>query len=375
VLRPGRQGLFRRLTVAGVLVATLLLAPSAGSVPGDPTPPVITPTIVGTLGAAGWYRSNVTVNWSVTDPESIILWESGCEAITLPADTSGTQLVCSAGSDGGTSTVSKTFKIDKTVPTVGAAPDRNPDANGWYNHPVGVEFHGLDATSGIQSCSTAGYSGPDSGAAAVAGSCSDVAGNSAATSFPLKYDATPPTISGLSATVGNRSADISWRRSSDAGLIEVVRAPGRDGQGETLVYAGSQSGFHDTGLAVGRKYEYRVMAVDGAANRAESKLELTATGALFSPLPGAVVSGRPTLVWAPVARAAYYNVQLVRGKRVFSAWPTRTSFRLPRTWTYKGRRHRLRPGLYRWYVWPGFGRISKARYGPLLGGSTFVVAE
>jgi hypothetical protein len=375
VLRPGRQKLIRRLTGAGALVATLLFAPSAGSVPGDETPPEITPTIVGTLGAAGWYRSNVTVNWTITDPESIILGTDCVLATTLTADTPGTRISCKAWSDGGETTKAVTIKIDKTVPAVGAAPARNPDANGWYNHSVGVEFHGLDATSGIHSCSRGHYAGPDSGAAVVAGSCSDIAGNTAAASFHLKYDATPPTVSGLTATVGNRSAVISWRRSSDAGLIEVVRAPGRDGQGETVVYLGSANGFRDTGLAVGRKYEYRVVGIDGAANKAESKLELTATGALFSPLPGAVVSGRPTLVWAPVARAAYYNVQLMRGKRVFSAWPTRTSFRLPRTWTYKGRRHRLRPGLYRWYVWPGFGRISKARYGPLLGGSTFVVAE
>jgi hypothetical protein len=31
--------------------------------------------------------------------------------------------------------------------------------------------------------------------------------------------------------------------------------------------------------------------------------------------------------------------------------------------------------VYRWYVWPGFGRISAARYGRLLGSSTFVVAK
>ena len=66
----------------------------------------------------------------------------------------------------------------------------------------------------------------------------------------------------------------------------------------------------------------------------------------------------PTLVWAPAKGATYYNLQLIRGRKVLSAWPVRPSFRLRRTWLYNGRRYRLEPGVYRWYVWPGYGRIS-----------------
>ena len=36
----------------------------------DATPPVITYPILGTPGTADWYRSDVAVNWTVTDPES-----------------------------------------------------------------------------------------------------------------------------------------------------------------------------------------------------------------------------------------------------------------------------------------------------------------
>jgi len=70
----------------------LLVVPSAGAVPGDPTPPVVTPVIVGTLGSNGWYTSNVTVNWKVEDPESLILSSTGCGATTLTTDTAGTKL-------------------------------------------------------------------------------------------------------------------------------------------------------------------------------------------------------------------------------------------------------------------------------------------
>ena len=40
-------------------------------------------------------------------------------------------------------------------------PDRGPDANGWYNHGLNVGFSGSDGVSGISSCSSGSYSGPD----------------------------------------------------------------------------------------------------------------------------------------------------------------------------------------------------------------------
>lgn len=335
---------------------------------------MVTPHFLGTPGKNDWYVSNLTVSWTVVDPESVILSTQGCDTRTVSVDTPSTRFTCTAESDGGIqSATTKVLKVDKTVPTaVGGAPTRGPDANGWYNHPVGVTFSGADATSGLASCSSSGYGGPDNPAVVVAGTCIDTAGNVATATVSLKYDATPPSLLTVTSKTGNRTADVSWRMSSDTAVVEVFRAPGLNGQGETAVYRGTATGLHDKALVPGRKYEYRVAAVDQASNRAESKVVITATGALLSPLPGAVVAARPMLSWAPAKRASYYNVLLIRGRKIFSAWPARTSFRLPRTWTYKGRHYKLRPGVYRWYVWPGFGRITAGRYGRLLGGSTFV---
>ena len=131
----------------------------------------------------------------------------------------------------------------------------------------------------------------------------------------------------------------------------------------------------DKGLSVGRKYEYRVAGIDAAANRAERKVDLVATGPLLSPTPGATLKRPPFLDWIPLRGATYYNLQIVRGRKVLSAWPAQSSFRLRRTWMFNGRRYQLRPGTYRWYVWPGYGRISASRYGRLLGSSTFVVTK
>ncbi len=172
-----RRG-FRRSVYLCALVGLLVLAPSAGGIPGDPTPPVVTPVYSPAFPANGWFRSNVTLNWSVIDPESIILSTSGCESRTLTADTAGTQFTCTAVSDGGMAAVTRTIRIDKTVPSVAPSAVRGPDANGWYNRALSVGFAGTDTTSGIASCSpTAQYAGPDNPSASVVGSCTDHAGN------------------------------------------------------------------------------------------------------------------------------------------------------------------------------------------------------
>jgi WD40 repeat protein len=101
-------------------------APSIGAapqrltkIPVDSTPPVITPTVTGTLGQNGWYVSNVAVSWNVTDPESGIASTSGCDSLTLLQDTPGIVLTCSAVNGVGlTSSVNVSIKIDKTPPVI-----------------------------------------------------------------------------------------------------------------------------------------------------------------------------------------------------------------------------------------------------------------
>jgi hypothetical protein len=359
------------------IIAALLLVPGAGGVANAYL--TITPLIYATLGANGWYTSNVTVNWRI-DADPPLLESVGCNATTLTVDTLGTQLECRARNDpiapNDWVRVTKTFRIDKTPPAASGAPDRGADANTWYNHPVGVSFSGADAISGLASCSVATYSGPDNAAAVVGGTCRDNAGNVATATASLKYDATPPSVTAIRTKPWNRSADISWQASSDTRWVEVSRAPGVNGAGSSVVHQGTDSSFRDTGLTAARKYSYTVTVVDEAANRAGQTVEHIGTHALLTPAPAQQVSASapPRLTWAPVKGAKYYNVQVVRGRRVLSAWPATTSLQLRRTWTMDGRRYRFRPGLYRWYVWPGFGRLTASRYGPRLGGSTFVVS-
>jgi hypothetical protein len=374
--RPSRRFL-RRLVFVGALAGTLFVAPGASGLPAAVD---AQPTIIGTLGAGGWYLSNVTVRWTISGETG----SEGCATQTISVDTPGTRVTCRAWNDTPPGEpieeeVSKTvtIKLDKTPPVASVALERQPDANGWYNHPFTVAWVGSDVTSGLAGCSSARYAGPDSGGGALSGSCTDRAGNVAGSAYAFKYDATPPAIFAVDTKPGNRSVEVSWRASADTQLVEIFRAPGRNGQGEGLVYRGTERGFRDTGLTVGRSYEYRLRGLDAAANPAEQAIKIVATGALLSPAPGARVSLKalPTLVWTPVKKTSYYNLQLVRVRRVLSTWPVRPGFRLRRTWTYRGRRYSLRPGVYRWYVWPGKGKISAGKYGRLLGSSTFVVTK
>jgi hypothetical protein len=82
-----------------------------------------------------------------------------------------------------------------------------------------------------------------------------------------------------------------------------------------------------------------------------------------------------------VSGAAYYNVQLYRGRspvpkaKIFSAWPARPQVALTRTWKFGGKTQRLTAGLYTWFAWPGIGAKAANRYGPLIGQSSFIVAD
>jgi len=87
----------------------------------DTTPPVITPTVTGTLGNNGWtgtlgnngwYTSDITVSWEVTDAESDITFTDGCQTTAVTTDTLGVTFTCSATSGGGPASQSVTIKRD-----------------------------------------------------------------------------------------------------------------------------------------------------------------------------------------------------------------------------------------------------------------------
>lgn len=181
---------------AGPASFTLIVEPAT---PSDTTPPVITPSVSGTLGNNGWYTSDVTVTWSVVDNESAISSTSGCGSTTIDTDTGGTTLTCTATSAGGTSTQSVTIMRDATAPTISGSASPSPNANGWYKTNVGVAFTCGDNLSEVASCGpnqTLSSEGADQSAT---GTAVDNAGNSVTTTVSgINIDKTAPTITSWS---------------------------------------------------------------------------------------------------------------------------------------------------------------------------------
>jgi hypothetical protein len=370
----------KRALLALALVAGMVSVVGAQNAAADVLDYGCSPPLpVAHANCAGWHTTAVTLRWKydtfLYDPVS----GTNCDQQVFSSDTPGTAVTCGiaeVGNPANTYELGLSIKVDTTPPTTtGAAPDRPPDYNGWWNHPVTFAFSGTDATSGIAACDTLTYSGPDGAVASVTGGCRDVAGNSSSLTVPVKYDATPPSVSDADAAPGDASARISWHPSSDVVRTEVARTPGDGNAASTRVFDGSTSNFNDVGLVNGVSYSYRISVFDDAGNSAAATATVVPAPppASGSQAASAVRASTPPLLrWPSIKRARYYNVQLFRGShKILSAWPGRARLQLRERWRFHGRRYRLVRGRYQWYVWPGYGPRAARRYGALVRKGTF----
>src|SRR4249920_1079913 len=99
------------------LVAVVMPCSAAAATPS------ISFSVDGIAGNNGWWRgsthgNNVVVHWTVTASPDLTN-SKGCDpAITIPGPTAGVTLTCTATNDEGTSSSSRTIKIDADPPTV-----------------------------------------------------------------------------------------------------------------------------------------------------------------------------------------------------------------------------------------------------------------
>ena len=153
----------------------------------DPTAPSIGYTLspIAPDGDNGWYRGDVTLTWTVSDPESPnSLQHTGCADQSITADQTATSYDCSATSAGGaTGPVSVSVKRDATAPVVSydSVTAGTAGNNGWYTTDVQVAFTATDATSGLgastPSPQTASTSGEGTGLIVDSPVFTDNAGN------------------------------------------------------------------------------------------------------------------------------------------------------------------------------------------------------
>jgi hypothetical protein len=249
----------------------------------DNTPPVIIPNVSGTLGNNGWYVSDVTVSWTVSDPESAITSTSGCGPTTISTDNSGTTLTCSATSAGGTSSQSVTIKRDATAPTISAAVSPVRPASGWWNISSGaptVTFTCDDATSGIASC-TAPYTFTEGEDKSHSGMAVDNAGNSASDIVEdIDVDLTAPSVSASASPAANASGwnntdvtvtysgtdDLSGLASCDAPTVLSSEGTGQSATGSCTDLAGNSASATVSGINIDKTAPTISGASDRAAN-------------------------------------------------------------------------------------------------------------
>jgi hypothetical protein len=342
----------------------------------DKTPPdVATGTPDRSPDVNGWYNHAVSYSFSATDALSGV---QGCSPVAYAGPDGASAAVTGTCRDqaGNLGTRAFGLRYDATPPSVAADPARPADSNGWYNHPVSVGFAGSDSVSGIDSCTSASYSGPDSDQASVAGSCRDRAGNTGGGSFALKYDSTPPTVSDVSVTSADGVDTLHWKSTSDSDTAAVRRlGRGAKAAAAKVVFRGTGGTFEDRTISNGVEYVYSVQTSDQAGNASKPVSVRALPKVLMLRKLGYVprVAANPILRWHGARKATYYHVQLFRGgKRILATWPLKPQFALAATWSWDGHRYSLAPGTYRWYVWAGKGKRSLARYARL-GTAAFAV--
>jgi hypothetical protein len=127
----------------------------------------------------------------------------------------------------------------------------------------------------------------------------------------------------------------SWRAAEDRSharrpAIRLPHVPAR-----SLTYAACGFALALVALVGGRAVDLRHV-LPGSSNR----------GAAAKPEP-------KTFAWVPARGARSYVVEFVgHGRAIYMARTKHARLKLPALWTYRGRQHALRPGVYHWYVWP-----------------------
>ena len=207
-------------------------APQGRSVSIDTTPPTTTLTLNGTLGADGWYTSNVTVAFAASDATSgvaMILyqvdggaWQTYAYPFLL-GDGPHTLAYYAIDVAGVAEAIrSPTVKVDATPPTTDASLAGTVGSNGWYVSNVTVTLTSTDGGSGVANVSWRvdggawqAYVSPfmlSEGRHSLEYRATDIAGNvEPIESVNVWIDSTPPASSAsLSGTAGNDGWYVSF---------------------------------------------------------------------------------------------------------------------------------------------------------------------
>jgi hypothetical protein len=258
----------------------------------DITPPTITSTVSGTLGADGWYTGDVSLTWSLSDPESVVSNITGCEAMSIAQDQAATDYTCSATSRGGTSSETASIKRDGTKPVTSV----NNVTDGATYTLGSVPQAGCSSTdnlSGVATEATVALTGGDAqGMGDVTATCSgalDAAGNAA-----------DPTV--VHYTVNSPSTTYNF-----TGFFQPVDNPG---PGPSYVFNSVKAG-----AAVPVKFSLggdQGLDIFAAGFPTSGPASCT-TAAITDPIEQTVTAGNSSLSYDPASDTYTYVWKTIKG--------------------------------------------------------------
>lgn len=165
------------------------------------------------------------------------------------------------------------------------------------------------------------------------------------------------------ASLARRSMELPGGRASD--VVEATRRIRRVGHRRRTAFAGGiAAGALVFALLLGVRIDLRGSPAGADSTSSDEVPAATVPPASTSegetvpqpridPAPRATGPEPQRFAWAPVPDASGYHVELFRGSsKVFEAETRRPSVTVPARWSFDGRSDSLRPGDYRWYVWP-----------------------
>ena len=143
--------------------------------------------------ANGWNNANVTVSFTCTPSSSPI---TSCPSPQVVSTEGANQVISGMETDaaGNTNTAKVTLNIGKTPPTIVPVISPPPNASGWNNSAVKVNFTCTAGTAPLATCPAPQTISTEGANQSITGTATDVAGNSTTVQVPLNIAITPPTI-------------------------------------------------------------------------------------------------------------------------------------------------------------------------------------
>ena len=163
---------------------------------------MITATGAPPANGAGWNDTGVTVSFDCTDDRSGI--RTCPPSVNVTTETAG-QVVSGTAVDraGNSASTTLTVRIDQTAPSVSAAANPSPNADGWNNGDITVTFSCQDALSGVADCPSPVTVTEETSGRIVGGTATDRAGNTATAQAAVKLDRTGPQVTITSPADGS----------------------------------------------------------------------------------------------------------------------------------------------------------------------------